>query len=79
MAQQVRTLLALVEDPGTVANTYTAVQSYVSLKFQEYKVLFLPPQVPGYQVHMWYTVIHADNTQTHTHTHTHTRACARKF
>ena len=53
MAQKLRTLAALAENPGSVPNNHMAAHNHVYLQFQASNTLFWLPRASS--IHMVYT------------------------
>ena len=68
MAQQLRALIALAEDLGSVPNTYMVVRDCLELEFQGSNAIFWTPWALSHVYICIYIHIH---TYTHTYTHIH--------
>lgn len=64
MAQQLRVLDTLPEDPGLILSTYTVPQNHLLTVVLGSPIPSSGPQ--GHQACLWYTEIHADKTSFHT-------------
>jgi len=53
MVPQIRVPAALAEDPGSVPSTHLVALGHLSLQFQEFWCLLLPPCPCGPQTQLW--------------------------